>query len=561
MAVSTMEFLQTMYPQIPAMGRWVLGLRSTRAGVWRYAWVHTLETIARRGFRGRKTNDVFLAPAIQESKDALALARSRRARVKLTTVPGAASAVLALPALWVELTVASAGEADLPPDRVAALGLLSAVPLPPSVVVSHASGCDVYWLLRQPWELTTADDRATATEVLSRLRSAVVTAAADRGWQLDPEVDLAQHLRLPGTLDHQFGAGRQRRPPVLVTVDRFPLPGEDRRYHPEDFAQLPAPPTAPLRLPRRAITARTRVAAPPANFEAIFEGCGWLRQGYERRAVLPAKVWHAVLGVVGRSAVPEADGRALAHWNSQGHPGTTRALTDDALDQALGAPHPTCATIAQHLDGAACVHCPHRGKIASPLDLGRTVDEGDGAERPGSHPSSSPETSSVDPVVTCLAGAEVRMYDADGVLLRAWRPVEPAAGEAAASDGGGVENPSTVPRATAVADLVLGLEALLADLGGSASARQILDRLAATASSGRYRRLRSGLVALDPRWRGDRPPGAQPLGMILRRYAGRSVRGVVVERLGKSYQGTVWQARRDKASGKDSGTSDIRRPW
>ncbi len=575
MQVTTMEFLHMLYPQ-PMTGRWVLGMRSVRAGHWQTRWLHTLDSVVRASFQRRKTNDIYLAPGLQEPKVALALARSRRARVKLASVPGAASAVLALPALWVELEVARPGETrpgekDLPPDRASALGLLAAVPIPPSVVVAHGGGFDVYWLLRRPWLLATAEDRAAAVRALGRLSSAVASAASDRGWQLEPEVDLARRLRLPGMLDRgSLGGGslggklgsasKRRRKPVLVSVVRFPLPGEDRRYEPADFDQLPSPPAALPCLPRRAIVLQAQVA-PPAALEPVFAGCGWLRRCYATRADLPVKEWRAALGVVGRSETPEADGRALAHWISRGHPGTTRALTDDTLDQALASPSPTCDSIAGTLRASACVTCPQRGKIESPLDLGRGAENGSdrgasdrGATRLGKEVADGANrgatrlgTAAVDEVNTLLGGAEVRIYSADGVLLRAWKPVaDPAPGEAAASGTGAVrEVGEPVSQQAAVADFVLGLEELLVDIGGSATARKIVERLAATASSGGYRRLRAGLAALDPRWRHGDGPGAGGLGMLLRRFAGESVKGLVIERLHKTYLGVIWQTRRE----------------
>ncbi len=530
-SVTTMEFLRALMPQPLVMGRWVVAIRSKRGGKWTAHWVHSLETVARLGAGRRQANDVFLAPVPQEPKVALKQARSRRARVNLGSVPGAAAAALVLPAVWVRLEVAREGEEDLPPDRASALGLLAAVPMPPSVVVAHGGGFDVYWLLRQPWSLTSADDRLAATQLLARVRSAVVSAAADEGWQLEPGVDLAERLRLPGTLDHRGST------PVPVSVERFPLPGEDRRVDPDDFARLPAPSATPPRLPRRAIAALAK-AEPPAAFEPMFDGCGWLRHCYQERAVLPAAEWRVVLGLAGRSQTPEADGRALAHWISQGHPGTTRAVTDDELDQALATPPPTCDRIARRLGAAACESCPHRGAIASPLELGRGQG---GAVDDGLESAAAP--SNGDEVAASLAGAEIRIYGADGVLLRVWGAAPSMAPGVVATDAAGGETVGSVPVSPqmARADFVVGLGELLADLGGAATARQIVERLAAPASSGRYLRLRAGLAGLDPRWRGGQA-GAASLGLLLRRYAGEVVEGVCIERLHKTYLGVVWRA-------------------
>ncbi len=570
MTVMPIEFLQAMYPQQPPMGRWVLGFRSTRGGIWRFKWVHTLETMARLGYRHRRTNNIFFAPAIQEPKDALALARSRRSRVKLDTVPGATAAALALPALWLELEVAQAGQDNLPPNPAAALGLLAAIPLAPSIVISHRGGFDVYWLLRQFWNLETADDRTAAIRTLSRLRWAAVSAAADHGWQLDPEVRLTGHLRLPGSLDHgvvrpgvvsrgQRSAGKRRPKPVLVAIDRFPLPGEDRRYEPAQFEGLPAPPNSPVRLPIRAIVAQAKVA-PPAELEPVFDGCGWLRQCYVTRHKLPANAWHAALGVVGRSQTSEADGRSLAHWISEGHPGTTRAVTDDALDRALASPSPSCDTIANKLQGKACLDCPHRNKITGPLDLGRGTNRGrlDAEPQPttqavGQDPSQrqtplpSSAEAEVNLVTTFLSAAEIRVYGADGALVRAWGPLANKTSDRQTRqqpsrlDTTGPDAPS---QHDAIGEFILGLEQLLADLGGSATARQMVTRLAATVSTHRHRRLWAALAVLDPRCRDFHPPSARSLGMLIGRHAGEMVNGAKIEHHRRTRQGIAWRAQR-----------------
>jgi len=142
-------------------------------------------------------------------------------------VRGTEADVAALVALWLDVDVAGPGHAgeDLPPSTEAALEAMADYPLRPTLAVSSGHGLHLWWLLKEPLEISADEDRAEAkllvAEVQAGIRSAVF---GQRGWRLDDTADLARCLRVPGTLNFKAE-------PVPVRL----LSADGPRYNPADF--------------------------------------------------------------------------------------------------------------------------------------------------------------------------------------------------------------------------------------------------------------------------------------------------------------------------------------
>ena len=403
--ITPVQFFETLYPDPELPGRLILWTKSRRGGKIQTTWTHQLDQAARLAHRYRHSRDVYFGVALQDRERALAIARRRRPRAREGTVRGSEASATVLPAVFADLDVAGPEHksGDLPPDRKSALGLLDAIPKKPSVVVDSGAGFHVYWLLREPWVLATEEDRVAAKLLLRRVQAALQAAARERGWGVDNTADLARLLRVPGTLHHKSSPSRP------VTVEHFPLTpngadwrAADWRYVPDDFAKLPAPVALP-RSAGRLLRGAPTDNRPPADFRCVYEGCGWMRHCYDDRTRLPEPEWYAALSIIGRCAVDGVDGRRLAHRMSRDHPGYSPIGTDEKLDHALETSGPrTCAHIAG-LGSAVdyCGTCVHRGRIKSPILLGRrspaTRLAPPGTASPGtvSPGTASPETASL----------------------------------------------------------------------------------------------------------------------------------------------------------------------
>ena len=360
---STRTFLQGLWPEEPLPGSLVVWTRSKR-GENTSSWCGTPAEAVEVAARSRHDRDVYFGLALQDRDTALATARREKPSVHLGHVRGFSSSATAIPGLWMDVDIKAPvhREQNLPPDLPAALSLLEVVPYEPTLIVDSGFGIHAYWLFRGSWVFESAEDRGEAHQLVSRLQGAVRSEAARRGWALDGTADLARVLRLPGTLNHKQAPSRK------VAISRLTL---DRRYDPSDFAAvLPEVPFGDVAAERPA----AHDEGTPADLAAVVAGCVWLRHCHDNAATLAEPEWYAMLGIVGRCASPEADGRELAHQWSADYSGYTRTETDRKLDHALGAAGPrSCNHIGSELGGIAtfCGACPHRGRIRSPIVLGR----------------------------------------------------------------------------------------------------------------------------------------------------------------------------------------------
>ena len=125
----------------------------------------------------------------------------------------------AVSALWVDL------DHRQPGDREAFEAALKSFPLPPSMRVASGNGEHVYWLLDEPFDLTTEADRGRFELVLKGLADCL---------NADPSAtDTTRVLRVPGTTNYpdakKRAKGLEQAPCRMVFSD------VDRRYPFEDF--------------------------------------------------------------------------------------------------------------------------------------------------------------------------------------------------------------------------------------------------------------------------------------------------------------------------------------
>ena len=93
----------------------------------------------------------------------------------------------------------------------------------------------------------------------------------------------------------------------------------------------------------------------------------------------------------------------------------------------------------------------------------------------------------------------------------------------------------------ALHDLIHGLAELLEPLGGSATAKEILDKLARSGDD--FCTLRSALEDVFPRIKSGELPRSTQLAGRLRSHRGRIVRGACIDQASKSYKGVSWTVR------------------
>jgi hypothetical protein len=136
---------------------------------------------------------------------------------------------------------------DFAGDKAAALAHIKALPLPPSIIIDSGNGYHCYWLLTQPWHLSSDEERERARGLQRRW---VESVGGD-----DSAKDLARVLRVPGTLNTKYDPPR---PVQLIVCD------PSTRYTVAELEALaPAPAPVPVAAPAPAL--RPLAAATPTE--------------------------------------------------------------------------------------------------------------------------------------------------------------------------------------------------------------------------------------------------------------------------------------------------------
>jgi hypothetical protein len=230
------------------------------------------------------------------------------------------------------------------------------VGLPKPTLVNSGRGIHVYWVLdkvvtQHEWE-----------PVAARLRKLCFT----HGLHVDTAVfEVSRILRIPGTLNFKDD------PPKPVVVMNVAPPVAF-----SEFCRLLGVEETPVAAPRvkRELTALGK--AMMNNVESKFStlmvrsakgsGCRQLLSCFQERATLEEPRWFNALSI----AKFCSDRDTAIHKMSEGHPDYDYAVVEKKA-QGIKGPH-SCEEFEAKNPGG-CDGCPHKGKITSPIVLGRDV--------------------------------------------------------------------------------------------------------------------------------------------------------------------------------------------
>jgi hypothetical protein len=230
------------------------------------------------------------------------------------------------------------------------------VGLPKPTLVNSGRGIHVYWVLdrvvtQHEWE-----------PVAARLRKLCFT----HGLHVDTAVfEVSRILRIPGTLNFKDD------PPKPVVVMNVAPPVAF-----SEFCRLLGVEETPVAAPKvkRELTALGK--AMMNNVESKFStlmvrsakgsGCRQLLSCFQERATLEEPRWFNALSI----AKFCSDRDTAIHKMSEGHPDYDYAVVEKKA-QGIKGPH-SCEEFEAKNPGG-CDGCPHKGKITSPIVLGRDV--------------------------------------------------------------------------------------------------------------------------------------------------------------------------------------------
>lgn len=249
----------------------------------------------------------------------------------------------------------------------------------PMLIASGSVGVHAYWPMTEDMSPSEWKPRAAALKDL----------ALSRGLLIDPAVtaDSARVLRPVGAFNLKKG------------VDEVVPLTAVRTYKNEDFYTLldgcaqkfgvsihapAAPSTSSLQIPgaapAAAVAAMKEMAGNtktndslPVSLEKVVSQCALLRSTYETKGANDSEgVWYRAVSFAGYTDDIDGSIEKMAG----GHRGysleSSRAKAMQWKNKLTGAP--TCANLQEHY-GNDCKSCPHKGKINSPVSLGRYVEE------------------------------------------------------------------------------------------------------------------------------------------------------------------------------------------
>lgn len=272
------------------------------------------------------------------------------------------SHVRAVRAFWLDIDAGTAKYSKDPkgvyPTREDALAglveFMRTTDLRPAFIVSSGEGLHVYFCLTD--EVPRGEWQAVADQLKA------VTKAV--GLRADPTctADSARILRVPGSM-HGNGS--------IVRI----LRSSQTTYSLDDFAAKLAPhlPAAEADFTDGRVfdlsvnddLVSGGIDDRPASLARVAEHCAVVADMRDRQGCVPEPQWRAVLGI---AKFCPGDGETLAHEWSSGYEGYSRRETQAKIEH-WGTPPPTCAAL-ENIAGK-CAGCPHKGKITTPVQLGR----------------------------------------------------------------------------------------------------------------------------------------------------------------------------------------------
>lgn len=266
---------------------------------------------------------------------------------------GSSDTVIAIPGFFLDIDFAGKDNGkNYPHDEAEALKILEALPFRPTAIVRTGNGLHVHYDLTELHHVTNIAETKGLWTAFQRFASAHFRK---HGREIDSVGDLVRNRRIPGTFNQKNG---DKKPVELIHYDltqRLVL--AEIQVAVKDYLDTQA-------------TRRTETQDyPPAEHDAIVEGCAWYASITDNADTCPEPDWHAGASITGHCK----NGASIFHAYSQKHPKYNEKEVAQKLKRATKDFGPrTCQSIAYDLGHEKmCKQCPHFGQITSPIQLGQ----------------------------------------------------------------------------------------------------------------------------------------------------------------------------------------------
>ena len=272
---------------------------------------------------------------------------------------------LLVKSFWLDLDCGQGKPFDSQATALKALkSFCEATNLPKPTLVNSGNGVHVYWILK---EAITPDVWEPVAEGLKRL-------CKDSSFEADPAVtaDVARILRVPDTLNFKSDPPKkvevwqEQREETYLSIDEFKdIVGEIKvKSEPFDLSALQK-----NQLDKQQSRFATIVKKTVSGF-----GCAQIKHALVNQEDIEEPLWRASVSI----AVNCIDADKAIHIVSNKHPDYDREETLYKASRLVDKPY-RCTTF-ESLSSEHCADCPNKGKIGSPIVLGREIIEAEEVE-------------------------------------------------------------------------------------------------------------------------------------------------------------------------------------
>ena len=239
--------------------------------------------------------------------------------------------------------------------------------LPPPVVIDSGTGVHTYWLLEE--DVPVAEYMPYAEKFKSYVMERLY---ADPTVMAEP----SRIMRCPDSFNYKTT------PPSPAGFISEEINEYSFDAFKEFLGEIEQPSTSVLDLLPKGLDDETRQMLKLDNFEASFEkilsrsmvegtGCAQIKYAIDNAEHLPEPIWYSAMTVAAHCADKEMG----VHELSRGYVGYEPKIVEEKLKYIIGikdgGPR-TCSTFNEENPGV-CDGCQHRGKIKSPIQLGKVL--------------------------------------------------------------------------------------------------------------------------------------------------------------------------------------------
>lgn len=328
----------------------------------------TYEQMVRHAQRMAKTRNVYFALGTLTEREVAKPDGTTATRVKTN--------IAYIKSLWLDIDVGEAkaksgkGYADFNAGYDALDKLITTIGLPRPTVVSSGGGLHVYWPFK---EETT---QATWLPLADRLKSLVIAHGLRNDAQLI--ANCSNVLRVPGTINHKYGGAgtlvevvEDGDGPTEISVLEDILKGAMMTAKQSGMKM----PLAPKRIPTVSVNSLSADLAnslrdnTPADGEAIYNKCGQMQHVHDQEGKVSEPLWYAVVQL-SRFTDEGLEFALSLSPTAESYRGNFETKWAQCESKNIG---PTTCAKFEEVNPEVCMACKHRGRITSPIQLGRVI--------------------------------------------------------------------------------------------------------------------------------------------------------------------------------------------